>query len=83
MQSAQYNKINVALWKTRGGVLTTSNDTNTFSPGTQTAADNVNTLNSFNSTSYGFVYGNGTSNAVLGYAVKNGSGSTIETAQMK
>ena len=83
MQSAQYNKINVALWKTRGGVLTNSNDTNTFSPGTQTAADNVNTLNSFDSTSYGFVYGNGTSNAVLGYAVKEGAGSTIETAQMK
>ncbi len=83
MQSFQYNKINVALWKTAAGVLTSSNDTNTYTPGTQTAANNVNTPNSFKSTSYGFVYGNGTSNAVLGYAVKNGSGSTIETAQMK
>ena len=83
MQSFQYNKINVALWKTQEGALTTSNDTDVFTPGTQTAANNVNTPNSFKSTSYGFVYGNGTSNAVLGYAVKEGAGSTIETAQMK
>lgn len=83
MQSFQYNKINVALWKTQKGALTTSNDTDVFTPGTQTAANNVNTPNSFKSTSYGFVYGNGTSNAVLGYAVKEGAGSTIETAQMK
>ncbi len=83
MQSAQYNKINVAVWKTVEGVITTSNDTNTYTPGTETAANNKNILNAFNSDSYGFVYGNGTSNAVLGYAVKNDSGSTIETAQMK
>ena len=42
-----------------------------------------NKANSYSSQSYGFVYGNGTANPVMGYAVKNGSGDTIETAQMK
>ena len=84
MQSAQYNKINVAVWKTASGILTTSADGN-FTAFDKTSANNskTNTPNSFASTSNGFVYGNGTSNAVLGYAVKNGSNSTIETAQMK
>jgi hypothetical protein len=84
MQSAQYNKIHVDVWKTTEGVLTNCLDSETY---TQTATsdsnDTENTLNAFKSNSYGFVYGNGTSHAIMGYAVKQGSNSTIETAQMK
>lgn len=84
MQSSQYNKINVAVWKTAGGVLTNCLDSTTFSQ-TNVSANNSkeHILASFKSTSNGMVYGNGTSNAVLGYSVKKGSNSTIETAQMK
>ena len=84
MSSAQYNKINVAVWKTSSGELTNCLDSDTFSQ-TKVSLDNATTNNgsSFTSDSYGFVYGNGTSNAILGYAVKQGSNSTIETAQMK
>ena len=83
-QSAQYNKINVAVWKTAAGVLTNCTDSNTFTQ-TNVSSDNAktNNVNAFNSDSYGQVYGNGTSHAILGYAVKNGTNSTIETAQMK
>ncbi|MBP3743753.1 MAG: hypothetical protein J6J00_12285 [Treponema sp.] len=74
MQSNQYNKINVGVWKS-SGVITNS---------TSGTSDHTNTPNSYNSTSYGFVYGNGTSNAVLGYTIKvNSSSDAIETAQMQ
>ena len=33
--------------------------------------------------SYGTVWGNGTKNAILGYATTNGASGYIETAQMK
>ena len=84
MSSAQYNKINVAVWKTTAGVLTDCLDSSTFSQTNVSSSNSkTNTVNSFTSDSYGFVYGNGTSNAILGYSVKQGSNSTIETAQMK
>ena len=40
---------------------------------------------SYSATDTGICYGNGTSNAVLGYAITNqsGTGGTIETAQLK
>ena len=83
-QSAQYNKINVAVWKTAAGVLTNCTDSDTFTQTNVSSSNSkTNEVNSFNSVSYGQVYGNGTSNAILGYTVKNGSNSTIETAQMK
>ena len=74
MQSNQYNKINVGVWK-NNGVVTSS------TPGTSSY---TNTPNSYNSTSYGYVWGNGTSNPVLGYTIKVSSSSdAIETAQMR
>ena len=39
--------------------------------------------NGHTNNSYGNAYGNGTSNPVLGYAIKDGSLGYIETAQMK
>ena len=74
MQSNQYNKINVGVWKNNG---TVSNST------TGTTAQ-TRTVSGYNSTSTGSVYGNGTANAVVGYAIKVGaSNDAIETAQMK
>jgi len=77
-QSNQHNKINVGLWKTTAGLITTDplggSNTSSYS----------NTANGYSSTSYGSVYGNGTANAILGYAIKASSSAYyVETAQMK
>lgn len=77
MQSNQHNDIGIGVWKTSAGVLTAPNVSGKNS-------STSNTVNSYDSDSYGQVYGNGTSNAVLGYAIKHGASSdNIETAQMK
>ena len=74
MQSNQYNKINVGVWKENGVVTSSKTGTSSY----------TNTPNSYNSTSYGYVWGNGTSNPVLGYTIKVSSSSdAIETAQMR
>lgn len=54
------------------GVIVKSTDLNT-----ETSSRNVSNVSSGN------CYGNGTDNAVLGYAVKTSSGTAIETAQLK
>lgn len=75
MQSNQHNDINICVWKDKDtGALKESKTGNKVQ---YTKAD------SYSSTSYGTVWGNGTDNPVLGYAIKNGTGDTIETAQMK
>ena len=75
MQSNQHNDINIGLRKDTDGKITN------FQPGT---SGTFNSANSYNSDSYGDVYGNGTDNAVLGYVIKSGATSdAIETAQMK
>ncbi|MCR5725038.1 MAG: hypothetical protein K6G80_08140 [Treponema sp.] len=74
-QSNQYNKMNVGIWKDSDGKVTTS---------TTGTSSTSNTPNGYSSESYGFVYGNGTANAVMGYAIKvNSSTDAIETAQMQ
>ncbi|MBR6355114.1 MAG: hypothetical protein IKS01_04965, partial [Paludibacteraceae bacterium] len=61
--------INVGVWKDGDGKITEStNNGNIFTAG----ADGNGT-----------VWGNGTSNAILGYAITKGSSGYIETAQMK
>ncbi len=64
--------INVGVWKNAGS-LTTS-----YRTGTTVGK-------SYAGTGSGVCYGNGTNNAVLGYAITNasGTGGTIETAQMR
>lgn len=75
MQSNQHNDINIGVWKTSGGVLKASS-TGTY--------NHTTTGTGYAAKSYGDVFGNGTKNAVLGYAIKNTSSSdNIETAQMK
>ena len=85
LQSNQYNKMNIAVWKNDSGVITSCAD-NKFTEKAKTNTNNTtsNNPNGYNSTSYGFVYGNGTKNAVMGYAIKvNSSSDAIETAQMR
>ena len=73
MQSNQHNDINIGLWKSDGVIVaSTKGDDST-----------TNIAGGYNSTSYGQVYGNGSKNAVLGYAIKYGTSDRIETAQMK
>lgn len=75
MQSNQHNDINIGVWKDSNGVIKVST---TGTSGTS------NTASGYSSTSNGQIFGNGTKNPVLGYAIKYGSsGDTIETAQMK
>lgn len=79
MQSNQHNDIGIGLWKD-GGVIV---DSNSPKYTTGISATN-NTMKGYDSVSNGNVYGNGTKNAVLGYAIKHGSiGDNIETAQMR
>ena len=79
MQSNQHNDIGIGLWKD-GGVIVDKNSTK-YTTGTSAT---YNRMNSYDSVSNGNVYGNGTKNAVLGYAIKHGSiGDNIETAQMR
>ena len=75
MQSNQHNDINIAVWKDSNGVIKNSKN------GTNSHPTNNN---GYSADAYGHVYGNGTSNPIMGYAIKSGaSQNTIETAQLK
>ena len=79
MQSNQHNDIGIGLWKDDGVIV----DKNSPKYTTGISATS-NTMKGYDSVSNGNVYGNGTKNAVLGYAIKHGSiGDNIETAQMR
>ena len=81
--------INIGLWKDSAGKQNWStidgNTPNGKTPGT--AGANVGqksfTAGTGANTSYGSVWGNGSKNPVLGYAITKGSNGYIETAQMK
>ena len=67
-QSNQHNPINIGVWKNESGVIKASSSTASSLTGTK-ASDMS-----------GKIYGNGTSNPVLGYVITD---DTIETAQKK
>ncbi|MBR4449696.1 MAG: hypothetical protein IKS30_05800 [Treponema sp.] len=70
--------INVGVWKDSSGNLTWST-TDGNAPGD----NNIGSI-SYDSKNYaGEIYGNGTKNAILGYAVTKSAGGYIETAQMR
>ena len=74
--------VNVGVWKDSNGKINWSTK-----DGNEPASSNIGT-NTFkagtgSTTSYGTVWGNGTANPVLGYAITKGSSGYIETAQMK
>lgn len=73
--------VNVGLWKSNGSIAWSTKDkTENGAIGTTSyTSEGV----SENKKSYGLVWGNGTKNAVLGYAIIQGTDGYIETAQMK
>ena len=67
------DNMNVALWKTNAGVMTTSNKpANWTEPKINAAGTNTATW-----------YGNGTSKLVVGYGITSGATGFIEIGQMK
>ena len=74
-----YDKINIGLWKINGKIVK-SNDSNfTGDVKNKTSANN----DSSTTKGEGHIYGNGTANPILGYAVESAMGTCLETAQMK
>ena len=71
-----YDKMNICLWKQNGVIVRGDNANFTISKSKKT---NDNSSNGTN----GDIYGNGTANPILGYAVESTSGTCLETAQMK
>ncbi|UTC64750.1 Ig-like domain-containing protein [Treponema sp. OMZ 788] len=72
----QQDNINVGIWKTSGGVIKDSKIVT--SPGAQPS---IGTSSSDKTN--GTIYGNGTANPVLGYAIRQAMNGYIETAQKK
>lgn len=76
MQSNQYNKMNVGVWKTTGGVAREPKKTDSNSQ--------ISSGSGYGSTSYGYAYSNSTGNPVMGYVVKkSATEDEIQTAQMQ
>ena len=81
--------INVGTWKKSSGQITYSttdgSEPNDSNIGTTERLHNESykTGNNQGYKSWGNVYGNGTKNPILGYAITKGSSGYIETAQMK
>lgn len=66
--------INIGLWKKNGVMDNSVENENSYNTAADIAA---------NQESYGSIWGNGTANPILGYAITKGAGGFIETAQMK
>ncbi len=75
--------INVGVWKDSSGNLTYSTKDGKVPNGKAPGASGSNIGKTNSGTSNGTVYGNGSKNPVLGYAITKGAGGFIETAQMK
>lgn len=73
MTTNREDKVNIGVWK-NAGVLTTS---------TKRTSTRGGNLNGYSSTNWSKTFGNGTSNAVLGYQISTSSGSCLETAQKR
>jgi hypothetical protein len=83
--------INVGVWKANGvitnGVTSSKNfsNQNEASPtgsGVITTGQNAEGTG-YNSSSWGYTFGNGSQNPILGYQIRNGTTGSIETAQMQ
>jgi hypothetical protein len=71
--------MNIGLWKHDGKIVSS-----TDSSFTVTGAETIVTSTSNSSTgTNGNIYGNGTANPIVGYAIESTSGTSLETAQMK
>ena len=69
------NKMNVGVWKNKDSWQIKNSVT-----GTNTGSHSGS---SYGATCWDKVYGNGTANPIMGYAIKSGAAGYIETAQMK
>ena len=89
--SVPEDHINVGVWKNNGVITNSNTSTKQFRNATEATptsntvinAGQNGTLNGYSSTQWGYVFGNGTANPVLGYQVKKGTSGNIETAQMQ
>jgi hypothetical protein len=70
--SSPQDNINVGVWKTSAGALKNS---------AYSASSYTKSGTGYTASNYGAVYGNGTSNGVLGYQIKVSTNGYIETAQ--
>ena len=75
--------INVGVWKDNSGNLTYSTTDENVPNGITPGSAGANVGNSTAENSNGMIYGNGSKNPILGYAITKGAGGFIETAQMK
>ncbi len=66
------DNVNVGVWKTSAGALKNSS---------YTASSYTKSGTGYTASNYGTVFGNGTSNGVLGYQIKVSTNGYIETAQ--
>ena len=71
-----YDKMNICLWK-KNGTIVRGDDAGFTISKTKTSANNSS------GTTNGSIYGNGSANPILGYAIESTSGTCLETAQMK
>ncbi len=74
--------VNIGVWKDELGELAYST-TDGNAPNGTNIGENSHVPGSGDKNSKGLVWGNGTKNPVLGYAITQGSAGYIETAQMK
>lgn len=74
-----YDKMNICLWKQAGTIVTSKDTRFTVTGGETGKTSNDNSSGTTN----GNIYGNGTANPILGYAIESTSGTCLETAQMK
>ena len=79
LTSQYYDKMNIGLWKQNGKIVN-STDSNFTVTG---AGSGVTSSSNSSTTTNGNIYGNGTANPILGYAIESTSGTSLETAQMK
>ena len=73
--SVPQDRINVGVWKNAG--------TGALAPSVSGTSTYVKTGSGYTATNYGFCYGNGTSNGVLAYQIKESTNGYIETAQKR
>jgi hypothetical protein len=78
--SVPEDHINVGVWKSSGVLAKSNAFTNTTTAGSNAA---THTGSAYSAVNYGLIYGNGTSNPILGYQIKSGTSGYIETAQMR
>ena len=79
LTSQYYDRMNIGLWKNEGKIVESTNNCFTITGQNEklTSANNVS------NNSDGNIYGNGTANPILGYAIESTSGTCLETAQMR